>query len=47
MRETGLKQVFYLNTEYILFVQSVLEMKFIKGKKPLAEIQLKWGKNRI
>ena len=44
MRETGLKQVFYLNTEYILFVQSVLEMKFIKGKKPLAEIQFKWEK---
>lgn len=44
MRETGLKQVFDLNTEYILFVQSVLEMKFIKGKKPLAEIQLKWEK---
>lgn len=45
MRETGLKQVFYLNTEYIIFVQSVLGMKFIKEKKkPLAEIQLKWGK---
>lgn len=39
MRETGLKQVFYLNTEYIIFVQSVLGMKFIKEKKkPLAEI---------
>lgn len=33
MRETGLKQVFYLNTEYILFAQSVLGMKFIKEKK--------------
>ena len=33
MRETGLKQVFYLNTEYIIFVQSVLGMKFIKEKK--------------
>lgn len=45
MRETGLKQVFYLNTEYIIFVQSVLGMKFIKEKKKtLAEIQLKWEK---
>ena len=40
MRETG----FYLNTEYIIFVQSVLGIKFIKQKKPLAEIQLKWEK---
>ena len=44
MRETGLKQVFYLNTEYILFVQSVLEMKFIKGRKNTGRNTIKMGK---
>ena len=33
MWEIRLEQVFYLNTKYILFAQSVLGMKFIKEKK--------------
>lgn len=44
MRETGLKQVFYLNTEYIIFVQSVLGMKFIKEKKTTGRNTIKMGK---
>ena len=45
MRETGLKQkFFYLNTEYIPLVQSVLRMKHFKERKNTGSHTLKWKK---